>query len=191
MSLWKRVVRHFIPLSVVVVAGFGFIYLIIQQNLRSGANDPQVQMSQDAAYALAYTSSVAEVIPVQQVDISRSMAPFLIVYDSEGNVLGSSASLNGSNPVLPDGVLAYTGTHGGNRVTWQPAPGVRIAAVIEPVETQAMGMPAYVLAGRSLREVESRADQFLQLTLAGMLVTLAAVLAAVILVEWIFRDRNE
>jgi len=190
MSIWKRIILHYLPLAIVIVAGFGFSYLVIQQALRMGANDPQVQMAEDASVALAYSANVDQVVPAQKVDISNSLAPFLIVYDSTGKVMASSATLQGVTPVLPPGVLDYVRIHGEDRVTWQPAPGVRIAAVIAPVETQAMGSPAFVLAGRSLRESEARADQFLQLTAAGMLFTLIVVLAAVILLEWVFREKK-
>jgi hypothetical protein len=190
MSIWKRIILHYLPLAIVIVAGFGFSYLVIQQALRMGANDPQVQMAEDASVALAYSANVDQVVPAQKVDISNSLAPFLIVYDSTGKVMASSATLQGVTPVLPPGVLDYVRIHGEDRVTWQPAPGVRIAAVIAPVETQAMGSPAFVLAGRSLRESEARADQFLQLTAAGMLFTLIVVLAAVILLEWVFRGKK-
>jgi hypothetical protein len=188
--LWKRVIRHFLPLAAVIVTGFAFSYLLVQQQLRMGANDPQVQMAEDAARSLAFTAGVEQVVPAQKVDVSRSLAPFLIVYDSSGKVLGSSADLNGRTPELPEGVLQASLKNEENRVTWQPAQGVRIAAVIKPVETQAMGMPAYVLAGRSLRESEARADQFLQLTAAGMVFTLLAVLVIVIGVEWIFHPKK-
>lgn len=190
MSIWKRIILHYLPLAIVIVAGFGFSYLVIQQALRMGANDPQVQMAEDASVALAYSANVDQVVPSQKVDIGRSLAPFLIVYDSTGKVMASSATLQGVTPVLPPGVLDYVRIHGEDRVTWQPAPGVRIAAVIAPVETQAMGSPAFVLAGRSLRESEARADQFLQLTAAGMLFTLIVVLVVVILLEWVFREKK-
>jgi hypothetical protein len=190
MSIWKRIILHYLPLAIVIVAGFGFSYLVIQQALRMGANDPQVQMAEDASVALAYSANVDKFVPAQKVDISNSLAPFLIVYDSTGKVMASSATLQGVTPVLPPGILDYVRINGEDRVTWQPAPGVRIAAVIAPVETQAMGSPAFVLAGRSLRESEARADQFLQLTAAGMLLTLIVVLVVVNLLEWVFREKK-
>jgi hypothetical protein len=52
--------------------------------------------------------------------------------------------------------LDYVKQNGEDRVTWQPEAGVRIAAVIEGYGGAA---PGYVLAGRSLREVEIREDQ--------------------------------
>jgi hypothetical protein len=41
-----------------------------------------------------------------------------------------------------------------------------------------------------LRESEASSDQFLQLAAAGMLVTLLAVLIAVILLEWLFNRKK-
>lgn len=53
-------------------------------------------------------------------------------------------------------MLTCAAREGGNRVTWQPSPDVRIALVVVPVR----GHPdLVVLAGRSLREVEARVDR--------------------------------
>jgi len=87
------------------------------------------------------------------VDMSRSLSPFLIVYNDEGQPLGSNGQLDGKTPAPPRGVFDYVRQHGEERVTWQPTRGVRIAAVIERVNGP---QPGFVLAGRNMREVEAR-----------------------------------
>jgi hypothetical protein len=81
------------------------------------------------------------------------------------------------SPDIPKGVFDYTRAHGEDRVTLMPEPGVRSAAVLVSV---AGGPGGFVLAGRSLREVEKRIDQLTQMVgaawLASMLVTLFLVL---------------
>ncbi len=153
------------------------LYAIPQQVLRTGANDPQIQMATDLAARLdrvGVTNGLLQTLDYtgRVVDIDQSLSPFLIVYDNQGRALGSNAQLDGITPVPPSGVFDYVRSHGEERVTWQPRHGshvVRIAAVVERVNGPA---PGFVLAGRSLREVEAREHQVRNmagLTLFGML----------------------
>lgn len=149
----------------IVISGLsGLIYATVQQVLRSDANDPQIQMAEDAAAALGAGEQVQSFVPVQKIDIATSLASFMIVFDASGNPLASSAQLDGQVPTIPSGIFAYVKQNGEDRVTWQPQPGVRIAAVV----TRFQGThPGFVLAGRSLREVEAREDDLLHLDLLG------------------------
>jgi hypothetical protein len=54
------------------------------------------------------------------------------------------------------GVFDYVRQHDQDRITWQPEPGVRIATVVAGYTGSQSG---FVLAGRSLREVEKRESQ--------------------------------
>ena len=163
------------------------LYVIPQQVLRSGANDPQVQMATDLAAMLnrfGVTDGLhqgALLNPGGVVDIEQSLSPFLIVYDDQGRALGSNAQLKGLTPVPPRGVFDFVRSHGEERVSWQPIRGphgVRIAAVVERVTGP---QPGFVLAGRSLREVEvneAHVRNLAGLTWLGML-TLIAIGTAV------------
>jgi hypothetical protein len=111
----------------------------------------------------------------------------MIVYDDAGNVLASSVVLHGVTPDLPAGVLDYTRAYGEDRVTWQPEEGVRIAAVVVRYEGTQSG---FVLAGRSLREVEVREAQTQQMAGLALVVTLAASLAAVAFGEFFLRGKK-
>ncbi len=181
----KSILRHWLPLAALSVLVSGLVFVSVQQVLRMGANDPQIQMAEDAAARLSNGSSASSVRPASSVDISRSLAPFLIVYDDAGAIVDSSVTLQGQTPALPTGVLEYVSTHGQDRITWQPAPGVRIAAVIERVE----GSPAgFVLAGRLLREVERRESNAQGLVLAGLVVTLVGTLVVVVMSELLLAE---
>ena len=105
--------------------------------------------------------------------MARSLSPFVIVYDDQGRPLASQCESNGSIPVPPTGVFDYV------RPSWRRARelaansgedrGVRIAAVVERVSGP---QPGFVLAGRSMREVEARIEQIENmagLTWIGML----------------------
>jgi hypothetical protein len=151
------------------------LYAIPQQVLRNGANDPQIQLATDAVAQLESGTPFSEAIPAANVDMARSLAPFLIAYDDQGKPLVSQAKLNGEIPVLPAGVFDHVRQHGEERVSWRPVLGrsLRIAAVVERV---AGPHPGFVLAGRSLREEEARQNQVEQmagLTWLGMLALIA------------------
>jgi hypothetical protein len=181
MQKIKSILRHWLPLALITVAMCALIYLIAQQSLRWSANDPQIQWAEDAAATLGEGGSLSGIAPDVKVDIARSLAPFLIVYDERGEVLASSGFLHKKPPVLPGGVLDYVKQHGEDRISWQPEPGVRIAAVVTGYNGEYAG---YVLAGRSLKEVEIREDQVFKIAAAACLVTLISSLVLVILCEY-------
>ena len=136
--------------AALIVSGIYFtIYAAVQHALRIGANDPQIQLAEDAAARLGEGRPAATLIG-ESVDTATSLAPFVIVYDPSGEVRASSARLDGRTPPLPPGVLRATTPGHENRLTWQPQPGVRLASVVVATPQ------GYVLAGRSLREVERR-----------------------------------
>ena len=87
---------------------------------------------------------------------------------------------HGQPPSLPGGVLDYVRQRGEDRLSWQPEPGTRYAAVVERVTA---AQPGFVLVARSLRETERRIGVVQSLALVGWLALLAASLVAVVLVE--------
>jgi len=169
--------RGFLPLAAAITLIIGLVYLVAQQVVRQGANDPQIQMAEDAAAALSAGNGLPE---VPAVDIATSLAPYLIVFDTQGNPVSGSTRLHGNLPTVPPGTLFYAQQHGQNRVTWQPERGVRSAAVIVPVKG---AHPGYVLAGRSLAETERRTNGLISLVAAGWLITIGATLVVVVLVN--------
>ncbi len=183
----KHILRQWLPLALVICAVCGLVYLTTQQALRLGANDPQIQMAEDTAAAITAGTAPMSLVPAADIDIAASLGPFLIVYDATGTVVASSATLNGQSPALPPGVLDYVKANGEDRITWQPQPEVRIAAVIVPIDGSD---PGFVLAGRSLKEVENRIGQLELQIGAALVVTLVASLVVVVLLEVILADRR-
>lgn len=165
--------------SAIMVTGLcALVHVAVQQDLRQGANDPQVQMAEDAAARLEGGAAPADVVPraAPPVDIATSLSPWLAVYDQSGALLAASGQLNGAPPQLPAGVFDTSGwksivghhltvfyPNNENRFTWQPKDGVRQAVVLVHFsgglsEHGSIGS-GFVAAGRSLREVESRESQ--------------------------------
>ena len=185
--LIRQIFRHWLPLAVVITALCALAYLASQQILRLTGNDPQLQMAQDAASRLTAGEPVASVAPTGTVDVGRSLAPFTIVYDDQGNVLASTGLLRGQPPALPSGVLDFVRQNGEDRRSWQPEPAARYAAVVERVS----GLhPGFVLVARSLRETEQRISVVQQLAITTWLATFLASLLAVVVVELVVAPRN-
>jgi hypothetical protein len=176
MRRLSNVLRHWLPVAATVVVLSGLVYAAVQQALRQGANDPQIQMAHDAADALARGSAARDVIPSASVDVARSLAPFVIVFDDAGRAVASSGLLHGRVPVPPGGVLASSRAGEDHRVTWQPEPGVRVAAVVVRCEGAS---PGFVVAGRSLLEFERRESHTAFFAGAAFIAALVASLAAV------------
>lgn len=149
------ILRRFLPLSVLATCIVGLLFLTLQQNLRIGANDPLIQLAEDTAADLSTSMDTVQITKLPRVQIGESLSPFVIVYNADGKAISASGELDGRIPTLPSGVLSYAKEHDDNRLTWQPKSGVRIAAVVKHFTGRTEG---YVLAGRSLREVEKRED---------------------------------
>jgi hypothetical protein len=163
------------------------VYGTVQQSLRNGANDPQIQMVEDAARALERGDAIDKVVPAGTVEVERSLAPFLMIYDAGGHAIAGSGALHGRSAAPPSGVFAFVRQNGEERVTWQPEPGVRLASVI--VRTSA-APAAFVLAARSLREVEKR-EAYTQNVAAGALVaTFVVTLLLTSLLEVVSPERR-
>jgi len=145
------IAKLFLLFAFVIVLLSGLTYVTSQQILRQGANDPQIQMAEDVSSRLDHGDSPQTFLSSNKIDIAKSLSPFVIVYDTKGNAVFSSGELQGDTPVLPRGVLDAANS-GEQRVTWQPQRSVRIASVVTSYKN------GYVLAGRSLREVEKRED---------------------------------
>jgi len=171
----KAILLHWLLVAIVVTGLIGLLYAVVQQDIRQGANDPQIQMAEDAASKLANGESVQNVVPSEKVDIATSLAPYLIIFDANGNPLASSAQLNGQTPTIPSGVFDSVRQNGEDRITWQPQTGVRCAIVVTQFKGPTTG---FVVAGRSLREVEKREDSLLLILEAGWVVMILATFVA-------------
>jgi hypothetical protein len=162
----------FLPLAVLATGLAGLVYLVAQQDGRWLANEPQVQLAEDAAARLDAGGTPRDQVGPAPVDIARSLAPFVVVYGAAGTILATDGTLDGQPPAVPAGVLASARATGLDAVTWQPRPGVRIATVTVPWNG------GTVLAGRSLRLVEEHAATLELIVGGGWLATLVALAVA-------------
>lgn len=141
--------------SFIVTIICGLVYTAVQQNFRQTANDPQIELSEDLANAMA-AGEPPQDIGNPGFDLSQSLSPFVAIYDSSGKALAFTATLDGQAPKLPAGVFDAARKNGQDRFTWQPKSGVRAAAVVTYYHNDAQKNSGFVLAGRSIKEVEKR-----------------------------------
>ena len=160
---------YWLPIAAVITIICLLIYTAVQQDLRISANDPQIQMAEDAATRLSEGQTPDLVVPKDTVDISTSLTPFLVIFDSQGQPIASSAKLNGATPHIPAGVFDYVKQYGEDRFSWQPGPGLRYAAVVTKYQGNQQG---FVLAARSLREVEKRIGNLGLMVIVAWLISL-------------------
>jgi hypothetical protein len=164
----------------------GLIYVAVQQSHRSGANDPQLQIARDIRERLKNNQSIDRLMSGDTVEISKSLAVFTVLYDMNGKPVQSNGLLDGKLPEIPKGVFDFTRKKRENVLTWQPRKGVRMAMVVESVQSPGI---AFVAAGRSLNEVEKRISNLTTMLFIGWLACLG-----VILVHWVivtFRNKNQ
>jgi hypothetical protein len=158
--------------AVLTLMGFAAA-LTVQQMLRRGANQPQIDMAAWYAGEIAAGEAPGNVIPPGYVDLDRSLQPFVIYYDEQGKPSHGTGYLDQQLPAPPAGVFDFARSHGIEKVTWQPRGGVRIASVVQRVGGKGSG---FVLAGRSLRLVEEQESLLWRMAL-GIWITIMALLA--------------
>jgi hypothetical protein len=176
--------KTWLPLAATVTLLCGVMYILVQQNYRSNANDPQVQMAEDAAYALSNGADPKALVSDPATEISRSLKPYIIIYDDQGHGVAADGLLDGKIPGLPSGVLDFTRTHDEDVISWQPRIGTRSALVIKYVQGSFRG---FVVAGRSLRMTEERESMLTKQVAFGWIVSLGLLLIVVILTQVIFK----
>lgn len=173
-QLWASVLR-WLPLATLTVLLCGTVYAAVQQAYRSNANDPQIQIATDARNALDVGATPGSLVSTTQLDISNSLAPYLAIYDAQGTLVASSATLHGQPLTPPKGIFQSAKALGLDKITWMPEQGVRSAIVVMPYTN------GYVLAGRSLREIELRENDLLKVVAAAAGFTLVATFVVVLI----------
>lgn len=163
----RKITRQSLRLWLLAVTiGVGLLlfgYVGLQQSLRMGLNDPQLQIAQDIASKLSQGAPPNSVVPTTLVDESQSLAPFVTIADNNINILASSGKIGDQVPLPPTSAFPDSQKRSNNWFTWQhDNDKVRDAAVIVPYGNHA----GYVLVARSMSQVENTIEYIT--VLAGM-----------------------
>ena len=71
MQIIFRIIMKWLPLAIATAGLCALVYLTVQQSLRMGANDPQIQMAEDAASQLNTGMSMDSVVPSARRNLQR------------------------------------------------------------------------------------------------------------------------
>lgn len=171
---------HALCLGLILTFLGGTAAVTFQQMLRRGANQPQIEMAKFYASEIGSGEEPDDIIPPGYVDPERSLEPFVIFYDDQGKPEKATGYLDQSAPVPPLGVFDYSRSHGSDEFTWQPRPHIRIATVVRRVTGP---HPGFLLAGRSLRNVEEDETILYCMTFLGWLALVLLLVSGAVLLS--------
>ncbi len=155
MKNLKSVFFQWLPFGVTITLLCLVMYGAVQRTLRYFADSSSIQMAEDTARAYASGRGTG-IFFGDPMDVSKTLSPFIVVYNDRGEAVTGNGVLDSRMPVPPLGVFEYAKIKGEHMVTWEPRRGLRIATAVihytsdEPNSTQS----GFVLAGRSLRGTE-------------------------------------
>jgi hypothetical protein len=126
-------------------------------------------MAEDAAAMLDGGAAPDAVLPSRGTELANSLQTFVMVFDNADALVASSATLHGQAPPFPSSVMSnMRGAQAQDRITWQPEAGVRSAVIVQAWQG------GFVVVGRSLRLVEEREQNALELTTLVWAMSMAA-----------------
>lgn len=158
---------------IIVTAIMMTVYATVQQAHRSGANDPQIQLARDIAENISNNTSFEDLLPRDTIEISKSLATFVALYNVDGNPMQSTGTMDEKLPKLPKGVFEFARSNNEDVFTWQPRPGIREAMVLKAVRSPQVG---FVAVGRSLNEVEQRESNLVNIILIAWAGCMAVIM---------------
>lgn len=168
-------IRIWLPLALAVSGICVVVYIASQQSYRQSVNDPQIQFANDAADRVLSGDAPESAVPDERVLITRSLAPFIAVYDASGKPLASSGYIGEDIPVPPLEIFARAAATGEYRFTWEPVPGTEIATVVVSIA----GERGFALSGRNMKEQEERIwKMFNTIALSWFLILLVTLFAS-------------
>ncbi len=185
MKLILLILKSWLPLAVGLTAVCFLLYATVQQTYRQNANDPQTEIVLSVESALDAGRPAASFNNPNKPDLAKILSPFIILFDDSGKPIAGTVILAGKIPEPPKGVFNYAQKNGENRFTWEPQNGVREAVVLRKVKS------GFILAGRSLKEIEKRVDLLSHMVLFGWAVALGGSLMATVAVNLFFPAKNK
>jgi hypothetical protein len=180
----KSILKLWIPLATVMLLLSLMVYVAVQQTYRTNANDPQIQMAEEAEHALNNGAEAKALVRPSNTEIATSLLPFTLIYGESGKLLAGDALLDGAPPVIPSGVFKFAQEHREDVLSWQPRPGVRSALVVHYCDAKFKG---FVVTGRSLRLTEEREGKLVKQVGFILVFSLGVLLILAFLMRLVFK----
>ncbi len=149
----------------------GASYAMVQQATRLSADDLPLTTAQVAKQELQAGSNATDVVPSLKTNLQSDNSVFMIITDGSKHVLASSATLNGTTPLPPNGVFSYTNANETDHFTWEPQEGVRLATRV--VKYGSSPEDGFIITGQSLKPYEDRVSSYTAIAVAAWLAVLA------------------
>jgi hypothetical protein len=175
-----KVYRTWFQMGLVITLVCGIFYVILQQYIRLSANMEPTQIAHDTAAVIVQGNTPPEGLAPNSLDLTKSLAPYIVVFDDAGKPIYSTAQLNGKMPTLPKGVFDYTKKTNEDSITWQPQANIRQAVVIVHYSGP---NPGFVLAGHSLTLYENTTQNLMYKLITGWAGALLITLVFAIILE--------
>lgn len=163
----QRIFIFWISLMFVITFTCSLVYLAIQQSIRMGANEIPAQFTAETLIKLENGQSAESSVPAEKTDVLKSLNAFVMVYDKNKNLIGTSGITGSEKISYPKSALDYLEKNGESRVTWQPKSGLRFATVAIKYDN------GYIVAARSLLETENLIGIIGKLVIAAWLSCIA------------------
>ena len=97
----QRILLVGLVLLFVITFTSGLVYLIAQQSIRLGANSDPARLAAETAIRLDAGISPKVALPAEKTDITKSLEPFVMVFDSGKNLVATSGMMGDKAPVDP------------------------------------------------------------------------------------------
>jgi hypothetical protein len=180
----KSILRIWIPVTLILTAVFGTIYIVSQQLNRQSFNMSPIDAVNEASYTLDRNLPLDDFLQIYTFNtpVDKTSRTFIIIYDDKGKPLQSTAKLDDNTPNIPLEVLEGTPMAPSYKIiTWMPRSGLRIAVAIQQVH-QGNNL-RYVLAGRNLKQSEQLNEYVLFLVAAAWMATVVGSLFMIALLH--------
>lgn len=164
-------VRTWLAIAGASTLVLGASYVMSQQSIRMSADDLPLTVSQQVKASLENGALATDLVSAQKTNLNTDNGTFVIITDGTRHAVASSAVLDGSTPLPPEGVFKFTADHGTDRITWEPKEGVRIALRVASYGKSPND--GFVLVGQPLKQFESRISFIGYLCLVAWLAMLA------------------
>jgi hypothetical protein len=164
-------------------------YVVAQQIIRLGTDNQPVTLAIETSIKLESGQNPADAIPDETVDISKSLETFVMIFDSDKNLVATSAMMGSENPSYPKGVLDFVNKKGQDKVTWQPVAGPPRESTHRFATVAIKSGNYYIVAGRSLTEPERLIGVIGKLILAAW--AAGVVLISIVLVVIYFLKKRK